>query len=509
MTADTPTGRPAGNPGVKRSTGQGGLKLPAGWVFVLIVLLAAGLRFVRLGQPEDIVFDEVYYARDACIYLGAGQEACQAPQATEQSFVHPPTGKWLIALGIKLFGYNFFGQRFMAALFGVALVIASYHLAHRLFRKPWISAVSATLVAVDFLLLVQSRIAMLDVFLAFFVVLALLFVAIDRERVLLIKQQLSDGRKPSSRGLRWRLAAGGALGLAMSVKWSAIYALATAALLSLSWSFGLWKLQGRPRSRLGRTLGSIAVLGLVFGLLPLTLYLASYFDYYRQRAAADCAYLVPAASADRTYSAGRSGLVEGECLNGVRGVQLSLADLHQRMASYHLGLEVSHPYQSKAWSWPLVLRPVAYHWSWLDAEGTNRNAEHIVAMGNVVTWYGALAAAGWLIVRSIKKWRPETVVLAAWAAQYVPWLLVQRPLFFFYMTPAVPFMMIGLAAALHTLWLKGGWARRAVWTFFLLISLTTVLFYPVLTALSIPYDAWRMLMWMDSFDCGGLKCGWI
>ena len=32
--------------------------------------------------------------------------------------VHPPVGKWLIALGIKLFGDNEFGWRFMGALLG-------------------------------------------------------------------------------------------------------------------------------------------------------------------------------------------------------------------------------------------------------------------------------------------------------------------------------------------------------------------------------------------------------
>lgn len=483
-------------------------------------MFAAGLRFVRLGEPDKIVFDEVYYAKDACLYLDLGQKFCGLTQATEQSYVHPPTGKWLIAAGIKLFGYNFFGQRFMAAVFGVGLVALVFLLAGRLFRNQWISTVSGFLVATDFLLIVQSRTAMLDIFLAFFVVLGFLFLAIDRDRILLLRAHLrDDGPGPvPKRGLAWRCAAGAAFGVALSIKWSAVYALAGAGLLSIAWSYGLWKVRkrsGRPVSgdRRPAALKGLAAAGLAFGLLPLVVYLASYFDYYLQRSQADCAYEVPAASEDRIYRAGKAGLTEGQCVGGFRGVQLSFVDLHQRMAEYHLTLKATHPYQSKAWSWPLVLRPVAYHWEWQPEEevvaGTERKVAHINAMGNVLTWYGALVAGGWLVIRSARKWRAETVVAAAWASQYVPWLLVPRPLFFFYMTPAVPFMMIGLAAGLHALGRDGGWMRWSVGAFLFLTTVMLIIFYPVLTAIGIPYDVWRLLMWMRSFTCGGLKCGWI
>lgn len=475
---------------------------------------------MRLGEPEAIVFDEVYYAKDACLYLDLGQTFCGLTQSTEQSYVHPPTGKWLIAAGIKIFGYDWFGQRFMSAVFGVGLVALVFLLAERLFHNQWISTVSGFLVATDFLMIVQSRIAMLDIFLAFFVVLGFLCLAIDRERILAIRRHLQQefvGPAPG-RGLGWRCAAGAALGVALSIKWSAVYALAAALLLSLSWSYGLWKVRrraGKPAASDGRwaPVRGLVAAGVAFGLLPLVVYLASYFDYYAQRYESDCAYKVPAATADRIFSAGRSGLSEGQCVDGFRGVQLSFADLHQRMAQYHLTLKATHTYQSKAWSWPLVLRPVAYYWEWgpeVDTVvGDERRAAHINAMGNVLTWYAALIAGGWLVLRSARKWRSETVVAAAWASQYVPWLLVRRPLFFFYMTPAVPFMMIGLAAGLHALWRRGGWSRWSVGAFLFLTTVSLIVFYPVLAAIGIPYDVWRLLMWVKSFDCGGLKCGWI
>jgi dolichyl-phosphate-mannose--protein O-mannosyl transferase len=486
-------------------------------VLLLLLLFAAAVRLARLGEPEALVFDETYYAKDACIYLELGKERCGLNQDFEQTYVHPPTGKWLIAAGIKIFDYTPFGRRFMAAIFGVGLVLVVYLLAGRLFRNRWVSIVASLFVATDFLLLVQSRIAMLDIFLAFFVVLGFVFVAMDRERVAAIKDQLSTGEPARAirRGLANRLLAGASLGVALSVKWSAIYALIAAALLCLSWSYGLEKLRRKidPNRAVGGF--SDAVVGLMlaslaFVVVPAGVYLASYADFYGRLSQQECAYTVPDRTQKRFFGEGFNGRVAGECVTGISGMAMNLGDLHIRMAEYHLTLKATHLYQSKAWSWPLVLRPVAYHWEWRpDAEGApNRQASHIVAMGNVVTWYGSLVAGVWLLVRSVKKWRPESVVAAAWAAQYVPWLLVDRPLFFFYMTPVVPFMMIGLAAALNTLRTKRA-GRWGVNTFFVVALVVFVLFFPVLTAIDTPYDLWKMLMWVPSFDCGGLKCGWI
>ena len=38
-----------------------------------------------------------------------------------------------------------------------------------------------------------------------------------------------------------------------------------------------------------------------------------------------------------------------------------------------------------------------------------------------------------------------------WGAQFLPWLIVSRPVFFFYMVPVVPFLALGLAYAVAVL----------------------------------------------------------
>ncbi len=481
-------------------------------MFVLLVF-AAVIRLVRLAEPEDLVFDETYYAKDACIYLGYEPDTCGLTARSEQSYVHPPLGKWLIAGGIKVFGHNSFGWRISAVVAGVALVWVAYLLAGRLFKNRWIALVSGLLVATDFLLFVQSRIAMLDIFLALFVTLGFLFVAIDRESASAVKHHLESAGAgpPPVRRPEARLAAGLALGLAMSVKWSAVYALATAALLGFIWSVGIVRERRRidaddQQGHWPAVTKDALFTCVAFGLVPLLVYLGSYSSWFARVLAQDCSYTVPAASNERVFSAGFYGLVAGECVKGLPGATLNFADLHDQVADYHLQLDAKHPYQSKAWTWPLVLRPVAYFW-----ERETGQSAHILGMGNVVIWGAAVPAGIWLIWRSRRSWSPERVILAAWAAQYLPWLLVRRPLFLFYnMTPTVPFMMIGLAAALNAIRQAGEIPRRLVAAFLVLgVGVMLVIFFPILTAIEIDYDLWRRLMWIPQFDCGGLKCGWI
>lgn len=508
----------------------------ARWAVVILLAFAAIIRYVRLAEPEELVFDETYYAKDACLYLGNLPDTCGLTGTTEQSYVHPPLGKWLIAAGIKVFGNNSMGWRISAVVCGVGLVLVTYLLAQRLFKNRWISMTAGFLVATDFLLFVQSRIAMLDIFLAFFIALGFLFLAIDREKVVAVRAHLDSGEPgpPPVRSLVNRLAAGVAFGLALSVKWSAVYALAAAALLGFGWTVGLWRIRRRQtrvspaeESALGEESApgedgsrpqapdtgprrsalamDALVTALVFGLVPLVVYLFSYTEWFVRENSRPCAYTVPAQSAERYFSAGFYGLVEGECLNGVPGLALNFADLHDRVADYHLHLTATHPYQSKAWTWLFILRPVSYYY-----DGAYGNSVEIIGMANPAVWYAAIVALIWLAVRSLRSWRPESFVLAAFAAQYLPWLAVSRPLFFFYMTPAVPFLLIGLAAGLNRIRRRGKVPRRLVLGYLVVgVLVMTVIFFPILSAISIDYELWRRLMWMPMFDCGGLKCGWI
>ena len=105
---------------------------------IAVIFLAAGVRLWRLPEPRQLVWDEHHYVFDAEVYLGGGigQPIPRAPRVKiidEGTWVHPPLGKWMIALlGVGPFGLHSFGWRFPAAMFGIAEVGFLYLLALRL-----------------------------------------------------------------------------------------------------------------------------------------------------------------------------------------------------------------------------------------------------------------------------------------------------------------------------------------------------------------------------------------
>ena len=107
-----------------------------GWLGPLLVAVVGGiLRFWHLGRPHQLVFDETYYVKQGYSMLQYGVETptCRTAQdarrrcspaarptssATDGDLVvHPPVGKWMIAVGEQLFGVDSsFGWRFSVAL---------------------------------------------------------------------------------------------------------------------------------------------------------------------------------------------------------------------------------------------------------------------------------------------------------------------------------------------------------------------------------------------------------
>ena len=95
----------------------------AGWLLATgLAVFAFLIRVHNLGFPAKIVFDETYYAKDAWGLLHSGYERqwlANKPFNTDAKIadgdlsgftegpaavVHPPLGKWLIAIGEHFFG---------------------------------------------------------------------------------------------------------------------------------------------------------------------------------------------------------------------------------------------------------------------------------------------------------------------------------------------------------------------------------------------------------------------
>ncbi|MBW3613338.1 MAG: phospholipid carrier-dependent glycosyltransferase [Chloroflexi bacterium] len=440
----------------------------------LVTVVAAALRLLSLNRPTGLIFDEIFYAQDACWYVAGSEAVCGISDLVSRA--HPPLGKWLIGSGIAVFGYQPFGWRIAVAVAGIATVALLHVLAWRLLRRVMggtalsVGATAASgLLALDFLHLVQSRTAMLDSLIVLFVVGAVTAIVLDRDRS---PRQDARGWERAALGRPWRLAAGVCLGAATAVKWSGAYVAPAVIGLVVAWAI-LDRRRADPEAGWGTAIRrafrrEALPTALLLGLVPVLVYAASY------------AGRMPGTPVGLPWESGT--------------VWRGIWDHQRAMLDFHTTLGGDHPYQSPPWSWPLLKRPVAF---WFDAGGDYRE---ILAMGNPVAWWPglvALLAMGVTWARSGWNWlRPELVILAGAAATYLPWLVLsgdRSQTFIWYFLPTVPFLCLALGLVAALAWSRTagrvalGLATGAVLGSFLL-------FVPLLTALPLTPDEWQTRM---------------
>ena len=394
------------------------------WVVPTAVLVAGAVLLVaRLGHPAEIVFDETYYVEDARSMLATGVEDGFA--------VHPPLGKWMIGAGMALVGDTPTGWRISGALAGALTAMLLALLVRRLTGRDGLGGLAGALLLLDGVFLVQARTSMLDIHLTLFVVLGAWLLLVDRDVAL-------HRARAGTPGLRWwLLGAGAAFGAAVAVKWSGALALVGAGLLLLMWERARERSAGRgPLGAAGRALGRVA---LHLGVVSVVVYALSWTPWlavFERTTAADAAR--------------DSGYAMTERVAG-------LVDHHLQVARFHLNLDAEHPYRAPASTWPLQQRPVVYHYEACDGEGLDGSGQRCVgpagltseavAVGNLALWWGLLPLLPLLVGAAVRRDRRAGLPLTMLLAQYLPWLIVARPVFSFYATPLVPFLVAGIAVA--------------------------------------------------------------
>jgi len=482
----------------------------AGWVASLIVFaIALALRLYRLGLPVKVAFDEVYYRKDSYDLWQYGVELNK--EHTGPGYVvHPPVGKWMLGFGQWLTGLDptyvedvqsqqaAFGWRLSSALFGALSVLILCRLGRRLFRSTPLGCTAGLLMTIDGLHFVQSRIAMLDIFLLFWMVAAAACLLADRDDMRArLAARLGDPWAPygGPRGwLRpWRLGAGVCLGLAVGTKWSAAFFLVLCMLLAFAWEVGARRTAGARSPMSVAFLQSAGPIVVTLALLPVVVYIFSWSGWFL------------------TDDGWRRSCVENPAWGGMKhpercGLVMGWLQYHLEVLSFHNGLVDKHTYQSHPLGWLLLARPVSY-WFTSPRPGTSRE---ILGIGNPAIWWAsipALLTCGWHWV-SKRDWR-AAFILVGFAGSFLPWLwydLERRTMFLFYALPLVPFMCLALAyCAGLALGRRTAHAERRFWGAavvggYLAVAVGTFLFfYPILAARVIPTSSWDARMWFSSW----------
>ena len=460
------------------------------WLGVVAIwLIALTLRFWGLERFNTLVFDEVYIAKLAHNYV------TQSPF----SHNHPPLGKYMVALGIWLKGFNTWGYRWMNALIGSTVPLILTGIAYQLTQRRSYALLAGGLATIDGLLLVESRYALLNIYLVFFGLLGhwLFLIAFAQHQ---------------HRRLGWLTGAAICFGAAVAVKWSGLGFLLGAYVFCC----GTWfvrQLCGEMPSSTDLAKQSPSPTFTPFprwqlwGYLPAIAFLAYVIAW------------LPHLQLDPTYNFWQ-------------------AQLH--ILGYHGGIGSGpdeHPYCSSWYTWPLMLRSISYLYDRavdlaepLPIFGpmvplrSSNFLYSVYALGNPMLWWFSTMAIAWMGWQWVRNgWRsvvgrlqsptlgtacqahPELIWIPLYlgtnyAANLLPWSLVSRCTFLYHYLPAS--MFSGLALA----WLIDLWIHSSH-RIFRVISLTVILlclmsfiyWSPFFLGLPISPEEWKARIWLSSW----------
>ncbi|WP_420605628.1 glycosyltransferase family 39 protein [Novosphingopyxis sp.] len=418
-----------------------------GWA-TLAGIAAIVFFCINIQHPHALFFDETYYVPAARNLIDL---------STPLNQEHPPFAKCLIALGITIFGDDAWGWRLPSALFGGIALFGALMFVWELYRSARIAVLTGIFLIAGHLLFIQSRIAMLDIFMAAFLMLAL--------------WQIAAAVRATS-GARKRLAwAGAMLGLSIACKWTAApYGLAIGVGFLLWRGGGLgrraWNLKTLLMDRSAGPVRGVSLLeaGLLLGLLPAIVYLATFIPmfFFADKA-------VPPAD---------------------------ILSYQWQMAKRQSGTMAPHPYSSVWWQWIIDERPIWYLYE--QAEGAIRG---VLLLGNPIVMWAGLPALILSVMMGVKlkNWA-LFVPTGLWLVGVEIWIVLPKKVTFYhhYLVPSF-FLIIALAATIDYLWLRD---RKYVAPAILLFAALAVFvdFYPILSAMPLSgSQAFNHWMWLPSW----------
>lgn len=394
---------------------------------------------------SGMIFDEIYHARTAYEFLH---------NIEPYEWTHPPLGKLFISVGIFLFGMNPFGWRIVGTLFGVAMIPIMYLFGKKMFKDRFYAICTALLMMFDFMHFSLSRIATIDVYGCFFVILMYYFMY-DYFSEYSFEKGFKNSLKPL-------LFCGICFGFGAASKWIGLYAGGGLALLFFMQKYFEYKqykifkihnkntiwLKDYIPVYLNKTLIYCV---LFFVLIPVGIYILSYIPY---------------------MNAAKQGL--------------DLILRNQRdMFVYHSStvLGATHPFSSQWFEWPIIKKPLETYAASDLPQGISST---MTIMGNPLIWWSSIPALAAAIFIAIKnKEKNMIVIFTAIAFQYLPWIGIKRVAFIYHFFSTTPFLILSIVYVLKYLNEKYSKARYFIYGYLILALLLFIMFYPVLSGMEV------------------------
>ncbi|MFI3324815.1 MAG: glycosyltransferase family 39 protein [Clostridia bacterium] len=352
---------------------------------------------INPGYFYSTYFDEIYHARTAFEYI---------LEVEPYENTHPTLGKLIISLGIIIFGMNPFGWRFMGALFGVLMLPILYHILKRLFGNSYISAVGTFLFAFDFMHFTQTRIATIDTYAVFFILL------MYQSMLIFIQKDFATSSFKSL--ITPLLISGLFMGLGISAKWTCAYgAIGLAVLFAIKLIYEYNKANKKDKELLFLLYVKLCPYCIgFFIIIPILIYFVAFLPLT---------------------------LLEHNSSNIIQ----TFINYQTHMYNYHSSLVAEHYFASPWYEWPLAIRNIWYFVSY-NYEGTGLIST-ISCLGNPILWWSCLLSMLFALYMIVKTRSQKLVfICVGFLSVYMPWVLVPRLTFVYHYFTAVPFIIMAL-----------------------------------------------------------------
>ncbi len=385
-------------------------------------------------------FDEIYHARTA-------YENIEGVYPYEVS--HPPLGKLIISIGIELFGMTPFGWRFSGVLFGVLMLPVLYTLLKRMFGSTDICACATAIFAFDFMHFAQTRLATIDTYAVFFILLMYLF----------MYMYITGGRK------RDLALSGLFFGIGAACKWTCFYAGAGLAVI--------WLVHWLRNFEVKAFFKNCAFCVVFFVIVPAAIYYMSYYPY------------------------GQASGMNGVGMYFTSDYANLVLDNQKFMFSYHSGVHTEHPYSSRWWQWVIDERPILYYLKYFE-DGTRSSFGAF--LNPVLCWAGLIAMAMCTVFAIKRRDDVSLFIVIGYLAQLLPWVFITRTTFEYHYFPSSVFLALALARTFRLMKDNTkGW-KFNVYGLTGLACALFVVFYPVLSGARVNAQlASNLLKWLPSW----------
>ena len=339
------------------------------------------------------MFDEVYHGRTAYEF---------AHNLPIYEISHPPLGKSIIAIGVRLFGMTPFGWRFMCAVCGTLMVPTIYMFAWMLSKERKIAFVTALLLCFGFMGFTLSRIATIDIIVALFIMLMFLFmycfIDLWRRSSSAIEEEMNLKKSKSLllKEVLLLLLCGIATGCAIATKWTGVYAAVGLAVMLAAFLIPRYIKVGWSRGA-ARHLGILCAACIVsFIVIPCVIYVLSY---------------IPFIQADNS-----------------KGLIATAIENSKYMLSYHKVTVFDHPYSSQWYEWIIDKQPLLDALTILPKD----NVSTIATFGSpVIAWGGLISLLHNIYMWRLKKNQQSKLLCIAYMSMLFPWLLIHRTVFIY------------------------------------------------------------------------------